>query len=110
MCFEQEIQPLKITRGDSDGYLVYIEGREFVAGDKVELTVRKKPESPSKAIHKTVTEFVDGKATIIMNPEDTSNLSWGEYVYDVQVTFEDGIVKTIIPVSPFTIDKESTYD
>lgn len=81
----------------------------FVEGDKVEMTVRKFAEDDTKFIHKTVTEFGDGEAFIRINPEDTEAMGFGEYVYDVQITFADGRVKTPVHDCPFTLMKEESY-
>ena len=59
---------------------------------------------------KIITEFDDGTALININPEDTNDLSYVSYVYDIQLTKQDGTVKTIILPSKLTITGEVTYD
>lgn len=98
---------LKMTRGDSEALTVKLEGHSLSAGDKVEMTVRKTPKSP-KLIHKEVTDFPNGEALISIEPGDTERMQFGEYVYDVQLTY-GGAVKTIVPPSKFEIGEEVTY-
>ena len=97
----------------------------FVEGDKVEIKALERPfklyavfpkrqsapalKLDTKFIHKTVTEFGDGEAFIRIMPEDTEGLGFGEYVYDVQITFADGRVKTPVHDCPFSLMKEESY-
>lgn len=99
-----------MTRGDSESLAVSCPQRPFAEGDKVELTLRTCAGDGRVLLHKTVTSFTDGKAIIAINPADTSNLPFCDASYDVQVTFADGTVKTIVRPSKFTIGKENTYE
>ena len=54
--------------------------------------------------------FVDGQALITIHPQDTNHLRFTSYVYDIQLTKENGSVKTIITPSHLTITGEVTYD
>ena len=38
--------------------------------------------------------------------EDTKSLDFGEYVYDIQITFADGTVDTFITTAPFVLTPE----
>lgn len=97
-----------MTRGDSESIGVKVTtGYTLQAGDKVELTVRRRIGS-GEVIHKLVTEFTDNSAIIPISPEDTENLPFGKYVYDIQMTY-GGSVKTIIAPSVFEIGEEVTY-
>ena len=100
---------ISMTRGDSESITVSLQGSSFEAGDKVEITVRKYAEHTVKLIHKTVTEFEDGKAVIAIYPEDTASMSFGSYIYDIQLTRADGAVYTIIKPSKFDILTEVSY-
>lgn len=51
--------------------------------------------------------MVDGKITI--QPQDTANLEYGQYFYDVELTKEDGFVATVIPPHRFVIAEEVTW-
>lgn len=96
-----------MTRGDSESIGVKLNGYTLIAGDKVELTVRRSIGS-REVIHKTVTEFSDNSVIIPIMPDDTERLSFGKYVYDIQLTY-GGSVKTIVTPSVFEIGEEVTY-
>lgn len=100
---------LTMTRGDSEWLLVTISGYELQPGDKLEMTVR--PYVGGRVLlHKEITEFEDNAANISIWPEDTQSLNFGTYVYDLQLTFAGGTVKTIVKPSRFTVAQEVTYD
>jgi hypothetical protein len=100
-----------MTRGDSEYLLVSVKERGFEKGDVVEMTVRRFEGTGDVLLHKRIEEFTeDGKAHIAIEPEDTAELEFGTYSYDVQVTFHDIGVKTIVPPAKFTVGKENTYE
>lgn len=41
-----------------------------------------------------------------LNPEDTKPLGFGQYKYDIEITFANGIVDTFIADSPFDLTPE----
>lgn len=105
-----------MTRGDSESFLVSMrkdgetEITPFETGDKVEMTIRNAPGGKAKILHKEVTEFTeDGRARIVIEPADTNELQFKTYSYDIQVTFANGNVKTIVRPSDFVIGAENTY-
>ena len=98
---------LSMTRGDSESISVTISGYDIQPGDFLEMTVRKRTASPV-VLYKKVTEFSENKAVISITPEETNDLSIGDYVYDLQLTF-GGAVKTIVKPSKFTLEEEVTY-
>ncbi len=98
---------LCMTRGDSEIITVRVTGYTLTEGDMVELTVRRNVKTPP-VLYKRVTEFRDNAAQIAIDPQDTRDLPFGVYVYDVQLTY-GGAVKTIIRPSKFTIGEEVTH-
>lgn len=98
---------LSMTRGDSESISVTISGYDIQPGDFLEMTVRQRTASPV-VLYKKVTEFSENKALISITPEETSDLSVGNYVYDLQLTF-GGTVKTIVKPSKFELEEEVTY-
>lgn len=46
--------------------------------------------------------------TLILHlaPEDTAGLEFGEYVYDIELTYANGDVDTFIETAPFVLEKE----
>ena len=106
---------ISMTRGDSEAIKVTVKDTlgnivPLVTGDTIYFTVRENLLSPTKIIEKIITEFVDGQALITIHPQDTNDLRFLSYVYDIQLTKENGAVKTIIPPSHLTITGEVTYD
>ena len=96
-----------MTRGDSESIGVTVTGYQLAPGDKVELTIRRDIDSRA-VVHKVITEFDNNTALIPIFPEDTSNLRFGKYLYDIQLTYA-GCIKTIVRPSIFEIGKEVTY-
>ena len=45
---------------------------------------------------------------ITIQPEDTAELAYKPYVYDIELNML-GVVQTVIPYSKFILDKEVTY-
>lgn len=108
---------IAMTRGDSESLTVDCYEKDdsgkltplpFNTGDAVYFTVREDAEGPV-AMQKAVTDFPDGKAVIALDHEDTAAMEFGDYVYDVQVTWADGTVKTLIVPSRFRLEEEVTY-
>ena len=106
---------LYVTRGDTGAIRIAVsdaagESVPLEDGDVIELTVRERLGASEKMLYKKVTEFIDGKALITIQPEDTSNLKFKTYVYDIQLTRANGQVKTIVKPSKFVVGSEVTYD
>ena len=106
---------IEITRGDSATYVAVVmqdgEIVPFSAGDTVYFTVKTSVSTAEKLIQKIITEFDDdGRAIINIEPEDTKNLAYKRYVYDVQHTSAEGKVTTIIKPSGFVVGGEVTYE
>jgi len=102
---------IQLTRGDNATLNVTItnetsgEPYEISEKDIIEMTVRKKPCKDSDIMfHKKVV----GNQSIIINPEDTTQMPYGDYVYDIQLTTEAGNVYTVIPPRTFRITPEVT--
>ena len=105
--FNIEGTTIYLTRGDSAEFNINIIGAdgnsyELQEGDLVELTVKEDVYSSEVLIHKIGTN-------VVIEPSDTSEMGYGTYVYDVQVTLSDGTVDTIIPPSEFRVLSEVTF-
>jgi len=103
---------ITMVRGDSEQINVSLtqDGAavELVTGDTVYMTIRKSI-AAAPNLSKTVTVFnSSGIAEIVLNPSDTKTMAYDEYMYDVQVKFADGTVKTVIPQSKFRLLAEVT--
>lgn len=98
---------IRLIRGDSAEFDIEIldldgEPYELQDGDVVEFSVKENIYAKSPLIYKTGTE-------ISISPADTARLPYQRYVYDVQLTFADGSVDTIIPPTKFEILGEVTF-
>lgn len=65
-------------------------------GDHLYFTLRKIKEN-TILIQKDITTFDNGKAEIVINPSDTTNLELGNYIYDLVMIRSDGTVDSLIP-------------
>lgn len=102
---------IHLTRGDTARLLIdraanAATGKDYVftPEDKVTMTVKKTVYDTSPAVQLTV----PGGAAIHIRPEDTKELSFGKYLYDIQLTTADGDIYTVIPPTTFEILKEVT--
>lgn len=103
--FSIDNNTIKITRGDTGRFSITLtnelDGTVYTpsAYDKITFTVKKSVKDTNILIQKEGT-------TITISPEDTANLAFGKYVYDVQVVFSNGDVDTVVVPSTFQILSE----
>ena len=101
---------IKLTRGDTARLTVPIinlaNNGEYTmeSGDILYFTVKKTAKDSDFLFQKSVT----GSNSIHIKPEDTANLSFGKYKYDVQLTTATGDVYTVIEPSAFEVMEEIT--
>lgn len=106
---------ISMIRGDSENITISLkdvngDNLYFEDGDTLFLTVKDSVNTDIITLQKIVNTFQDNQAIIEIKPEDTKNLKFKDYVYDIQLNKINGYVKTIIPPSKFTIEGEVTYD
>lgn len=105
-----------MVRGDSESFTVRLrdkktkEYKDFVTGDTVYFTVKKTINDTDKELQKVAEIFDEGKAVFEILPEDTKEMAYGDYVYDVQLTDTDGRIRTILKYNTFTLEGEVTYE
>ena len=103
---------LFMTRGDSESITVTCTKNgtkvSFTSGDIIHFTMKKHINDRNFVLQKIITDFTDGKAIIEILPEDTKDLQFKKYVYDIQWTTTEGRVSTIVRPSEFTIGPEIT--
>lgn len=96
--------------GDTETFTVGLEDSlsavPLVQGDTVYFTAKQ----GGNKIQKVVTSFTNGQAIFTLEPRETKSKPLGDYKYDVQVTFKDGTIKTIVHGKTFTLLEEITYD
>lgn len=102
---------IQITRGDTAHLTVQAtrgkekEPYEIGLEDKLTLTVRKSAKSSDILLQK----MAAGVDTFYFEPEDTSGMKFGLYVYDIQLNTSDGGVHTIVAPAKFEVLEEVTY-
>jgi hypothetical protein len=111
MLYIESNGTIKLTRGDSATLYITV-NHETISGsykiadnDTLRLTVRKTTKSDEVCFQKVVT----GSDAFHIEPSDTSDLEFGKYKYDVELTTESGEVYTIIEPSNFQILEEVSY-
>ena len=107
--FKVDDNNIRMIRGDSGVFnisITDINGRnvELTDGDVLTFTLRRTPRSPTIVLQKTITD-----GTLTINPSDTQDMSFGSYVYDVELKRADGYTDTIIPPHEFLLLEEVTY-
>lgn len=100
---------IHLTRGDSAVLLLKIRkddgtDYELQAGDSVLFTMKKSVYDTAVIIQKKLTD-----GAIKLNPDDTKNLQYGTYYYDVELTQSDDFVATVISPQKLIIEPEVTY-
>jgi hypothetical protein len=79
--------------------------------DELYFTMKKNYNSPSFVCQKKLSsgdfEIVEDKIRFVLTHEDTANLGYGEYVYDIQLS-TGNYVKTIV-LGTITLTEESTW-
>ncbi len=105
---------MTMPRGDSESFTVSysddLGAVPFVTGDKVYFSVKRDKNDTTYQFQKLVTTFTaEGLALVNILPADTKTMDFGRYVYDIQITFADGTVKTP-KRGLFILDDEVTHD
>lgn len=107
---------ISIVRGDtlklwidsikmSDGSNYVLSGTDIVY-----LDVKKSASDKTAVFSKSVTavDYDDGKLPVTILPEDTANISPGDYFFDVRLFIDDDNIYTIIPMSKFKVVRNVT--
>lgn len=110
MLYVDSKNVIRLTRGDTARFLVTVldgEGEEYTVqpDDVVRFTIKTSTLEPEAIVRKQII----GDANIYIAPEDTENLSYGKYVYDVEITTAIGDVYTVIEPTTFEIMPEVTW-
>lgn len=99
---------IKLTRGDTAYLSVPIkrDGEDYTMQptDTLAFSVKRYTTDDEYLIHKEV----KGDNLFHIEPQDTADLPFGSYKYDVQLTTASGDVFTVIDVSTFEVLQEVT--
>lgn len=102
---------IQLTRGDTARLRIDIindiidEEYEVTPKDVLRLTVRKTVRDPVRTFQKTIV----GSNIFHIEPKDTKRLSFGKYVYDIELTTASGDVYTVVGPRSFEVSKEVTF-
>lgn len=100
---------ITLTRGDTAVLKLYLKdarAKSVNIGENCSCILTVKENTDTDAVLIQITAK-DGSFTFL--PEHTKHMKYGNYVYDVQVTMDEGNVYTVIPPSRFTIGEEVTW-
>lgn len=105
---------ISFVRGDTFAFKVnvFLYNKTILTSDDVEsifITVRKEPTSLCEIIfQKTIDNitFEDGYINCTFLPQDTQNLPYGKYYFDIEITLKNGYRKS--KLYNFTITEETT--
>lgn len=108
---------LEFTRGDTKVFKFRLRDRQkqplnLTSTDKLYLTAKKDANSNAVLFQKTIGNGIelkeDGYYHVTINPDDTNQLPYGSYGYDIQVKTGTGKVTTLI-VATITLTEEYTH-
>lgn len=99
---------INLTRGDSfyAKIKLYDQDNDPIAlneGDTLRFALKEEYEDAEPIL---TIDIPISSMTLRIAPEDTKDLAFGTYVYDIEVTFANGDVDTVIPRKTFNILEE----
>lgn len=105
--FSISYDDIYLTRGDTAVINFNLSNYELQDGDTVLLTVKQSVDTADIAFQKVLDKETN---QFVIEHNDTKNLPYGKYVYDIQLTTAQGQVYTIIKPHRFKIEGEVTWD
>lgn len=108
MSYSTKGTSITLTRGDSfaaDIGIFQPNGKPYTpsTGDKVRFAMKKDAKDEKVLILKDIPIET---LRLVLDPEDTKNLDFGSYVYDIQLTKSNGEVDTFITKSNLILTEE----
>ena len=101
-----DTQPLKFQVKDNNGNILKMD-----LGDELIFTIKKNYNTKEKILQKKLSDgsiyYESGYYFITLSHEDTANLKYGTYVYDIQL-MSAGIVETLV-LGTITLTEEVTH-
>lgn len=88
------------------------EDLQLAEGDKLYFTVKTSPNTSVVSLQKTLSNGItygqDGYYHISITSDDTAELQYGQYGYDIELKTASGTVKTLI-IGTLTLTEEYTF-
>lgn len=111
MAYKIDGSTIVLTRGDSLSAQLAIkepDGKTWTPseGDSVRFKVVKNYPTRHGDGHALIEKTFGADLMLVLDPQDTEPLRFGDYHYDVQVSFADGRVDTIIDRATLRITQE----
>ncbi|GHV02011.1 hypothetical protein FACS1894211_12720 [Clostridia bacterium] len=105
---------IQITRGDTAVVEISMNGYSLLPNDTLTFTVKRGTEELDYLIRKVITHYNasqhEGRAAFKLESEDTAELRYDDYVYDVELKINGGEhVFTIIEPSTFRVMEEVSF-
>ena len=108
---------ITLTRGDTFKCTITLQeqegGEEYkpVEGDTLRFALKSEKMNAKRSSYKDEEPLVrkeipNDTLLLQLNPEDTKDLPFGNYVYDIEITFADGTVDTFITATKFILTPE----
>lgn len=99
---------ITLTRGDTFVAQISLtdsEGHAYTLaeGDVIRFAAKRAYHSTAVLITKAIPHET---MLLTLNPQDTKNLPFGEYVYDIQLTYANGDVDTVIDKGALVLTEE----
>lgn len=99
---------IQMTRGDTfiaTLTLKYADDTDYTPeeGDEIRFALKRKYTDEETTIYKTIP---NDTLILELEPNDTKTLSFGSYVYDIQITHADGKVDTFIDRARLVLTEE----
>lgn len=101
---------VSLTRGDSCYIRAEITGYTVRQGDTLTLSIKEDTDPTSPYLVQKVINDASVDTVFAFEPDDTANLEYGTYKFDIQLDTIDGGRYTIINPSNFVITEEVTYN
>lgn len=106
---------LSIIRGTTNVFNLTIiddsgEAHTLQDSENIIFGVKENPESTDYDLKKviTVADAQEDNYTIELSPEDTQELPFGRYYFDIGLQTADGDYYMVVPFSPFIVEKAVT--
>ena len=115
MSYKIKGTDIQLTRGDTlEMQLEIIKNDEVYTptnGDVIRFAMKSNKLNSDKSDYEekiplVIKEIPNNTMILKLDPEDTKSLSFGNYVYDIQITFENGDVNTFVAKAKMVITPE----
>lgn len=94
---ENYTKTIRMIRGDTLRLQITLNANgapyEPEAGDSIRFAMKKDYSQTESLLVKNIPTDT---LTLHIEPNDTKTLKWGDYVYDIKITFENGDVDTVV--------------